>query len=359
MLARRYLAWRLVVEADEADRRDRERQELVQRRRLNVPSRISATHFVQRYRLTKEGFVFLCDTLRENTNLRSSQRISLETKVLSALLFYANGDYQRVVGIANSLSQEAISRYIHQVTMALNHPIVVKKFINFYNKYGIPGVIGCVDGCHFKIFKPNKEEEHLYYCRKHYHSLNVQMVADEKCRILAINPKFGGASHDAFVWENSQLNTYMQTLHQSGESVWLLGDSGYAQRPWLMTPYSNPAPGTAAESYNKVHSRARVTIENTFGRLKNRWRCVCKDRVLHYKPEKCAQIILACSVLHNIALDFGVPDPQGPIIATQEFQRNEINQQEEASLLTLGRLIRDRVASRVHAGAIRQLDLQE
>lgn len=86
-----------------------------------------------------------------------------------------------------------------------------------------------------------------------------------------------------------------------------------------MTPYSSPTPGTAAESYNKALSRAHVTIQNTFGRLKNRWRCVCKDRMLHYKPEKCAQIILACSVLHNIALDFAVPDPQEPIIGNKGF----------------------------------------
>ncbi|CAH0731365.1 unnamed protein product, partial [Brenthis ino] len=256
--------------------------------------------------------------------------------------------------------------------MALNHPSILNKFIkfpntpaarelikqNFYNKYGIPGVIGCIDGCHFKIVKPNKKEEHLFYCRKHYHSLNVQMVADEKCHILAINPKFGGASHDAFVWENSQLNTYMQTLHRNGESVWLLGDSGYPQRPWLMTPYNNPAPGSAGETFNKLHSRARITIENTFGRLKNRWRCLCKDRVLHYKPEKCAQIILACSVLHNIALDLGVPDPQEQTIGffyftinNQDFPEND-EVEDDVTLLTLGRLLRDRIASRVHAEAV-------
>lgn len=166
---------------------------------------------------------------------------------------------------------------------------------SFYNRYGFPGVVGCVDGSHFRIFHPKKSEEHLYYCRKHYHSLNVQMVclnlsysclvcvptcrnyvfhgnemkylvdpgcsrlyccykilltytyitfhyihiqvnlillcphciyfkvADDKCRIMAVNAKFGGATHDAFIWENSCINSYMQTLHESGESVWLLG----------------------------------------------------------------------------------------------------------------------------------------
>lgn len=89
----------------------------------------------------------------------------------------------------------------------------------------------------------------------------------------------------------------------------LTGDSGYPQRPWLMTPYLNPLQNSAEESFNKIHTSARVVIENTFGRLKNRWRCVHRDRTLHYQPEKCAQIIIACCVLHNIAMKYNVPEP--------------------------------------------------
>lgn len=90
--------------------------------------------------------------------------------------------------------------------------------------------------------------------------------------------------------------------------VLILGDSGYPQRPWMMTPILEAADGSPEANYNLKHRVARVVIENVFGRLKNRWRCLCKDRVLHYKPLKCAQIIQACCVLHNIALDFSVPD---------------------------------------------------
>lgn len=67
--------------------------------------------------------------------------------------------------------------------------------------------------------------------------------------------------------------------------------------------------GSPEANYTSLHGKARVVIENTFGRLKNRW-CVNKDRTLHYSPEKCAKIIIACCVLHNIALKFGVPDPE-------------------------------------------------
>lgn len=76
-----------------------------------------------------------------------------------------------------------------------------------------------------------------------------------------------------------------------------------------MTPYLEVHQDSAQASYNSKHMAARLGIENTFGRLKNRWRCLCKDRVLHYKPEKCAQIIQACCVLHNIALNYDVQEP--------------------------------------------------
>lgn len=48
-------------------------------------------------------------------------------------------------------------------------------------------------------------------------------VCDDEYRIISVNPKFGGANHDSFIWENSDLNTYIQSLHQNGEMVWLLG----------------------------------------------------------------------------------------------------------------------------------------
>lgn len=90
-----------------------------------------------------------------------------------------------------------------------------------------------------------------------------------------------------------------------------------------MTPYSDTAPGSMQDLFNKKHCTARVTIENTFGRLKNRWRCLSKDRVLHYRPAKCAKIITACCVLHNLALQFNVPEPE-PLEGTYYFLLNTI-----------------------------------
>lgn len=48
---------------------------------------------------------------------------------------------------------------------------------SFQRRYHLPGVIGCIDCTHIVIVKPDEAIEHLYYNRKGYHSLNVQMVS--------------------------------------------------------------------------------------------------------------------------------------------------------------------------------------
>lgn len=49
-------------------------------------------------------------------------------------------------------------------------------FARFQMKFRLPGVIGCIDCTHVAIVKPS-HEEHLFFNRKGYHSLNVQMVS--------------------------------------------------------------------------------------------------------------------------------------------------------------------------------------
>ncbi|KAL4706732.1 hypothetical protein ACJJTC_014487 [Scirpophaga incertulas] len=90
------------------------------------------------------------------------------------------------------------------------------------------------------------------------------MICDYDLKIINDNSKFGRATHDSHIWSASHLQSYMRGVHESAERVWLLGDSGYPQRPWLMTPILNAEPGSQEELYIYKTSR---TSQGTYRAL--------------------------------------------------------------------------------------------
>lgn len=48
-------------------------------------------------------------------------------------------------------------------------------------------------------------------------------ICDHNLKILNVNSKYGGATHDSFIWAASQVENFMRELHQNGEQTWLLG----------------------------------------------------------------------------------------------------------------------------------------
>ncbi|KAL0868265.1 hypothetical protein ABMA27_007796 [Loxostege sticticalis] len=166
---------------------------------------------------------------------------------------------------------------------------ICEKQARFFQKFGIPGILGCIDCTQIAIIRPYQHEER-YFRRKHCHSLNVQMICDANMQILSVDASHGGASHDSFIWNNHPIKAHLETLN---DCTWLLGDSGYP-----LTPVVDASPGTPEGYYTDLHVRARKTIERTIGLLKARFRCLLAHRVLYYKPVTAASIVNACVILH-------------------------------------------------------------
>lgn len=179
----------------------------------------------------------------------------------------------------------------------------------FFQNGGFPGVIGAIDGTHIAIFPPKIEREYLFINKKLYHSLNVLVICDSNCEILAVNSAHGGRTHDARVFRSSKIFAHLERRHREVETdSWLLGDSAYPLLPFLMTPKLNQEEGTPGARYTDHHVRTRVAIERCFGIIKGRWRCLRKERSLHYRPEFATLIVNACCILHNMAIKWRIPD---------------------------------------------------
>ncbi|KAF0709297.1 putative nuclease HARBI1, partial [Aphis craccivora] len=129
-------------------------------------------------------------------------------------------------------------------------------------------------------------------------------VCDSDTRILNVNANYPGSTHDSYIWRQGCVTTYMENLHSNGHSSYfLLGDSGYPLRSWLLTPLSDPAPDFPDAFYNNWLTSTRSTIERCNGIFKMRFRCLLKHRVLHYHPERASKIIIACTFLHNMCIN--------------------------------------------------------
>lgn len=85
----------------------------------------------------------------------------------------------------------------------------------------------------------------------------------------------------------------------------------------LVNPQSRQAHTTSVTraSYNERHTmsviqRTCAVVEYTIGILKAKWMCLdTAGGKLLYTPEKACQIILVCCILHNTAMNEGVPIP--------------------------------------------------
>ncbi|CAG4993605.1 unnamed protein product [Colias eurytheme] len=224
-------------------------------------------NFVECYRLSEELVSQVMEDIKVLVKKPQRRRrgLTARVKLLCALSFFATGSYQRICGkhINSFVSQPSASRSIHEVIEALSHPSIVKKYIRFpqnseerlrlktrfYEKFSIPVVIGCVDGTFVTMVRPTCHEER-YYCRKGYHARNVQMFTDADLNIIHVDATYGGATHDSLIFNNCIIRDHLEQLVQTGESVYLLGDSGYPQRQYLMVPVPNADEGTPEHHYN-------------------------------------------------------------------------------------------------------------
>nr|CAI5847199.1 unnamed protein product [Callosobruchus analis] len=176
-------------------------------------------------------------------------------------------------------------------------------------------------------------------------------IFDSKLMITNVYARYPGAVHDAAIWESSNIQRHLRQKYVEGRrNCYLLGDSGYPLQPWLMTPVLDARPNTPEAMYNSLHTSTRNVVERGFGVWKARFRCLTKDRVLHYSHATSALIIYACAVLHNICRIFNVENEPDDDEDYDEIADNMNPERDIGNdILTEGRFVRQQLINQLSA----------
>ena len=95
------------------------------------------------------------------------------------------GDIHGISKASVCTSMDAVLSSICQRLNNIHFPTTAedmqKTKVDFFKMVRVPNVLGAVDGTLIKILAPSKNEQ-SYVCRKGFHALNVQAVADSSLR---------------------------------------------------------------------------------------------------------------------------------------------------------------------------------
>lgn len=281
--------------------------------------------WTENLRMTHYSYLCLCELLephiiKRNTTMRRAvcvrKRVAIALWRLGTLVEYRTIAHLFGVGrsTVHSITREfctAVCRHLRP--LYLNFPSTVEEaqdiIDGFYSKWGFPQVIGCLDGTHISIDRPEGPQSGSYYNQKGFYSIVMQALVDHKGIFRDVYLGWAGSVHDARVFANSGLFRKAEegalfppvpakSIEGCNIPLLILTDPAYPLLDWTQKPYSDNGRLTDAQRhFNFKLSQTRMAVEMAFGRLKQRWRCL-QHRNEHSIKGVC-RVVLTCVLLHN------------------------------------------------------------
>ncbi|XP_065081554.1 uncharacterized protein LOC135706767 [Ochlerotatus camptorhynchus] len=182
--------------------------------------------------------------------------------------------------------------------------------LEFYHQWQLPNCCSAIDGKHIVIQCPPKAGS-VYYNYKKQHSIVLLAACDANYNFVAVDIGAYGGNSDGSVFSNSEFGRRLREgnldlppatcLPYSNQLSphFIVGDAAFPLMNNLMRPYPGRNLPTIKDYFNQRLSRARRTIENSFGIMVARWRILKVPLVM--TPEAAENITKAIIVLHNFS----------------------------------------------------------
>ena len=108
---------------------------------------------------------------------------------------------------------------------------------------------------------------------KGFFAINVQNIVDKKKRILWQFIGQKGSSHDSSVFKQSDLYKHLMLLADNlyDKNLYIVGDSVYGLRNFLLWPDDNVSPGSKEGYFNFFLFSQQIHVEWTFSEIDRRF----------------------------------------------------------------------------------------
>jgi len=252
--------------------------------------------------MKKVTFDYLCSKLKPMIKKKTTQlrdAISVEQRVAICIWCLATNVEYRTAAHLFGVSRSSVCLIVNSVCKAIvellmpkyiqlprNNEELLELVKGFKDSWGFPNCGGAVDGCHIPISVATPLHTD-YYNRKGYYSVILQGMVDYRHCFTDIYIGWPGSVHDTRVFSNSPIYKKgndgtlfpKSVLPINGRDVPIvvLGDSAYPLLNWLMKPFPHGTTDSHQHNFNYSLSRARMTVENPFGRLKNQMEMWVKE----------------------------------------------------------------------------------
>lgn len=248
--------------------------------------------------------------------------LSAGIKLAITLRYLASGDSYHSLMYGFRVAHNTISKVIIQVCEAIIAeyaeemvpcPTTTEQWKEvskvFSNRWNFHHCLGALDGKHIKMRCPSGGGS-LYYNYKGFHSVIMMALVDANYRFIWVDVGSNGCAGDAQVFNCGQLKEAIETeslnfpppepLPNDDKEMpyFIIGDDAFALKRWMMKPFSLKNMSRDQRIFNYRLSRARRIVENAFGILAHRFRCLLTT--MQQKPKNVATIALTCVIIHNM-----------------------------------------------------------
>lgn len=280
----------------------------------------------------------------------NNYRPSIEAglKLSATLRYLATGDSYASIAYNYRVHYSTVSHIVPDVCEAIKleyqnevikFPTTAEEWLavarDFEQRWNVPHAIGALDGKHVKIKCPPNSGSNYWCVYKHCYSIVLLALVDADYKFIWADT--GGVGHmsDCQIFNQSELKEVMENdevsvppprplpndgPHEDSPEApedaedgddedgdqrpvkdipyFILSDDAFPLKTYLIKPMSRKQMTRRQHIFNYRISRARRVVENAFGIMAARWRCLLC--VLEQHPAVLKLIIEACICLHNL-----------------------------------------------------------